>query len=128
MIAACSLFGGFSTSCKTPCILKVMPGRHSVSINQPGYQQERHEIQIIDSPVDVPRFTLRPLAGTLMLSSDPPGAAITLNGQSTSRTTPAQFNLPPGTYNVRLEKDGVQKSKSIEIKNGETTYQKIPLQ
>ena len=122
------LDGNSSTSCKTPCILSVMPGRHSVSVNQPGYQQERHEFQIIDSPVDVPRFTLRAMSGTLMLSSDPNGAAIFLNDRPTSKLTPAQLNLPPGNYNIRLEKDGVQKSQLIEIRNGETTYRKIPLQ
>jgi serine/threonine protein kinase len=126
--ATAVLDGNASVSCKTPCILSVLPGHHSVSINQPGFQQERREITIIDSPVDVPRVTLRTLAGTLMISSDPPGASITLNGQSTSKVTPSQFNLPPGTYNVRLEKNGLQKSISVDIKNGETTFQKIPLQ
>ena len=126
--ATAVLDGNAAVSCKTPCILSVLPGHHSVSINQPGYQQERREIAIIDSPVDVPRVTLRTLAGTLMISSDPPGASITLNGQSTSKVTPSQFNLPPGTYNVRLEKNGLQKSISVDIKNGETTFQKIPLQ
>jgi serine/threonine protein kinase len=126
--ATAILDGDPSASCKTPCILSVLPGHHSVSINQPGYQQERREINIIDSPVDFPRVTLRTLAGTLYISSDPPGASITLNGQSTSKVTPSQLNLPPGTYNVRLEKNGVQKSISVEIKNGETTFQKIPLQ
>jgi len=126
--ATAILDGNPSVSCKTPCILSVMPGHHSVSINQPGYQQERREINIIDSPQDVPRVTLRSLAGTLMISSDPPGASITLNGQSTSKVTPSQFNLPPGTYDVRLEKNGLQKSISVDIKNGETTFQKIPLQ
>ena len=126
--ATAVLDGNPSVSCKTPCILSVLPGHHSVAINQPGYQQERREITIIDSPVDVPRVTLRSLAGTLYISSDPPGASITLNGQATSKVTPFQFNLPPGTYNVRLEKNGLQKSISIEVKNGETTFQKIPLQ
>ena len=126
--ATAILDGNPSVSCKTPCLLSVLPGHHSVSINQPGYQQERREIQIIDSPVEVPRISLRSQAGTLMITSDPAGAAISLNGQPTSKITPAQFNLPPGTYNVRLEKNGLQKSTSIEIRNGETTYQKIPLQ
>lgn len=126
--ATAVLDGDPSTSCKTPCVLKVMPGRHTVTISQPGYQQERREIPIIDSPVDVPMITLRAQTGTLMLTSDPVGAAIFLNDQPTSKTTPAQINLPPGTYTVRLEKNGVQKSKSIEIRNGETTFQKIPLQ
>jgi hypothetical protein len=78
--------------------------------------------------VDVARVTLRSQAGTLMVSSTPDGAAIFLNDRPTSKTTPAQFNLAPGTYNVRLEKNGLRKSESIEIHNGETTYRKIPLQ
>jgi serine/threonine protein kinase len=126
--ATAILDGDPSVSCKTPCLLSVVPGQHSVSINQPGYQQERRSFQIIDSPVEVPRITLRSQAGTLMITSDPPGATISLNGQATSKITPAQFNLPPGTYHVQLEKNGLQKSTSIDIKNGETTYQKIPLQ
>jgi serine/threonine-protein kinase len=126
--ATAMLDGDPSVSCKTPCILSVMPGRHTVSINQPGYQQESREVVITDSPVDVARVTLRSQAGTLMVSSTPDGAAIFLNDKPTSKTTPAQFNLAPGTYNVRLEKNGLWKSESIEIHNGETTYRKIPLQ
>src|SRR5579863_5296238 len=49
--ATAILDGDPGTACKTPCILNVMPGRHSVSISQAGYQQERRDIQIIDSPV-----------------------------------------------------------------------------
>jgi len=126
--ATAVLDGNPSVSCKTPCILNVLPGHHTVSIDEQGYQRERREFTIIDSPYDIPRVTLRSLAGTLYISSDPPGASITLNGQATSKVTPFQFNLPPGTYNVRLEKNGVQKSISVDVKNGETRFQKIPLQ
>lgn len=126
--ATAVLDGNPSASCKTPCVLSVMPGRHSVTISHPGYQQERREIQIIDSPVDVPLITLHAQTGTLMLASDPNGATIFLNDKPTSKTTPAQFALAPGTYRVRLEKNGTQKSESIEIRNGETTFRKIPLQ
>jgi len=126
--ATATLDGDPGATCKTPCLMTVMPGHHSIAIAQSGYQPERREFTIIDSPVEVARVTLRTLSGTLMISSDPPGASITLNGQATSKATPAQFNLPPGSYNVRLEKDGIQKSVSIEVKNGETTYQKLALQ
>ena len=66
-----------------------------------------------------------------------PGAQVTLTNTGTGFQTANKANpageylfefLPPGTYKVRLEKNGVQQSKSIEIRNGETTYQKIPLQ
>jgi len=126
--ATAVLDGDPSTSCNTPCILNVMPGHHTVTVSLPGYQQVRRDINITDSPEDVPKFILHSQAGTVYVSSDPTGAAIFLNGQPTSQITPFHFTLPPGTYNVTLEKNGIQKSKSIEIKNGETTYQKIPLQ
>ena len=126
--ATAVLDGDPSTSCKTPCVLKVMPGRHTVTINEQGYQQERREISIIDSPVDVPLVTLRAQGGTLMLSSVPDGAAIFLNGEPTSKSTPARFNLKPGTYTVLIEKNGIQKSKTIEIHDGVTEFQRIPLQ
>jgi tRNA A-37 threonylcarbamoyl transferase component Bud32 len=117
-----------AVSCKTPCMLNVMPGRHMVSLRQEGYQQESREIQITDSPIEVPMVTLRTQAGTLMLTSVPGGAAIFLNDKSIERTTPATLSLAPGTYNVRVEKDGLRKSQSIEIHNGGTSYLKIPLQ
>jgi len=68
------------------------------------------------------------LHGTLMVSSEPPGATIFLNDKPIRKTTPAQLSVPPGTYNVRVEKDGLRKSQSAEVRNGETKYIKIPLQ
>jgi serine/threonine protein kinase len=117
-----------AVSCKTPCNLSVLPGLHAVSVNQSGYQQESREIRIIDSPIEVPLITLRAHGGTLMVTSDPVGATIFLNDKPAQKTTPAQINLVPGTYSVRVEKGGLRKSESVEIRNGETRYLKIPLQ
>ena len=115
-------------SCKTPCILAVPPGRHTLTLRQDGYQQESREIRIIDSPIEVPMVSLRPHAGTLMVTTDPAGASIFLNDRQVPQKTPAQISLAPGTYSVRVEKDGVRKSNNVEIRNGETRYLKIPLQ
>ncbi len=117
-----------AASCKTPCILNVMPGRHTVSVSEAGYQQESREIRIIDSPIEVPSITLRAHGGTLMVTSVPVGAAIFLNDKPTQKITPAQLSVVPGTYNVRVEKDGTRKSESVDIRNGETRYLKIQIQ
>jgi len=117
-----------AVSCKTPCVLNVMPGRHALALNADGYHRESREIRITDSPVEVPMVTLRVNAGTLMLTSAPGGAAIYLNDKLIPQTTPTQLSLAPGTYNVRVEKNGIRKSESVEIRNGETSYIKIPLQ
>jgi serine/threonine protein kinase len=117
-----------AASCKTPCVLTVMPGRHTLALNSDGYHRESREIRITDSPVEVPMVTLRVHAGTLMLTSAPGGAAIYLNDKLIPQTTPTQLSLAPGTYNVRVERNGIRKSESVEIRNGETSYIKIPLQ
>jgi len=117
-----------AVSCKTPCMLNVMPGRHTVTLNQEGYQRESREIRISDSPIEVPMVNMRAHAGTLMVTSNPNGAAIYLNDKLIPQLTPAQLSLPPGNYNVRVEKNGVRKSDSIEIHNGVTSFLKIPLQ
>src|SRR5436190_2558275 len=115
-------------SCKTPCLLRVMPGRHTVTLNLDGYGRESREIRITDSPIEVPQVTLRVHAGTLMLSSTPSGAAIYVNDKLIPQTTPAQLSLAPGTHTVRVEKNGIRQSESVDIQNGVTSYLKIPLQ
>jgi serine/threonine-protein kinase len=117
-----------AVSCKTPCMLNVLPGRHTITLNQDGYQRESREIRIIDSPVELPTVTLRAQSGTLMLTSTPAGAAIFVNDKPYAQITPTQLSLAPGTYNVRVEKNGVQKSKAIEIQNGVTNFINISLQ
>ena len=116
------------TSCQTPCVLQAAPGRHSVSVTLAGFQHERREIQVGGSPVDLPAMNMRVSGGILMLSSAPPGAAVFVNDRRTSQTTPARLNLPPGTYNIAVEKDGKRKSESVEITNDGTRYLRIPLE
>ena len=126
--ATATLDNNPAASCKTPCILAVAPGRHTIALQQDGYQQESREIRIIDSPIEVPMVSLRAHTGTLMLTSEPAGAAIFLNDKPMPQKTPAQISLAPGSYSVRVERGGLRKSDTIEIHNGETRYLKIPLQ
>jgi hypothetical protein len=114
-------------SCQTPCFLEARPGRHTVSIRMPGYQQERREVVVRESPEDLPLVTLRRQAGTLMLASTPPGARITINGRLRSEVTPARLDLAPGAYTVIVEKDGMRKTLQVEIRNGVTKYQPVQL-
>ena len=117
-----------ATSCKTPCMLNVLPGRHSITLSRDGYTRESREIHIIDSPIELSMVTLHAASGTVMVSSTPAGAAIFVNDKLIPQTTPAQLNLPPGTYSVRVEKNGQRKTESVAIENGETKFLKIPLQ
>jgi len=49
---------------------------------------------------------LRKTPAVLVLHSDPPGAAIRLNGQPGAGATPIEITVPPGEHNVELSADG----------------------
>ena len=92
----------------------------------PGYQIERHEFQMGNGPQEMAPMILRTAGGTLMLTSDPVGATVLVNGKRTDMVTPAQIPLALGTYVIAVEKDGRQASEKIEIRNG-INFRKIPL-
>jgi hypothetical protein len=63
-----------------------------------------------------------------MLTSVPPGAAVFINDRKWPENTPAQIGLAPGTYTVAVERDGKRVSERVQIRNGTTTYLRMPIQ
>ena len=118
---------GNGATCTTPCTLQVAPGMHSISIRREGFQEERREVRVGSEAQEVPLVSLRQAAGTLMITTTPAGATITINGKVQNQTTPAQISLPPDTYTVMVEKNGSKAVDRVEIRNGNTNFVKIPL-
>ena len=115
------------TACTTPCSMEAAPGRHTIGIAKQGYDVERRDVEVGSSPVELPAVVLRAVQGTLMLTSQPEGAAVLVNGKRYTQSTPAQINLAPGTYSITVEwKDGKQSTRAVEIRNG-INYQKFLL-
>lgn len=52
--------------------------------------------------VEARAAALRATPGHLTVSSTPPGARISLDGQDTGEVTPAEFDLPPGSHVILL--------------------------
>jgi sugar/nucleoside kinase (ribokinase family) len=100
----------------------------AVGDDEPGYEIEHREVDIGSSPFDLPAVVLRAPGSTLYLSSEPSGASISINGRKLSEVTPARIPLPPGTYNVTVEKNGKQSTQSVEVQNGRLNLLKIPLE
>ena len=115
------------TECRAPCSLNAAPGHHTIAVTLPGYGIEHRDIDVGTGPMELPPVILRAFGGTLLLSSDPPGASIQVNGRKLSQLTPAQINLSPGTYNITVEKDGRQGSKEVQVRNGVLNYLKVTL-
>ena len=107
------------TACTTPCTLEASPGRHTVEIKKSGYDVERREVDVSSSGLELPAVVLRSVLGTLMLTSDPTGAAVLVDGKRQPQLTPAQIQLAAGSYSITVEwKDGKQATRTVQIKDG----------
>jgi hypothetical protein len=125
--AIATLDGQLDTACTTPCTLEAAPGRHSLELAKSGYDVERRDVDVGSSGVELPAVVLRSVQGTLMLSSDPAGATVLVNGKRQPQVTPAQIQLAPGSYSVTVEwKDGKQATRTVQIKDG-INFQKFLL-
>ena len=114
------------TACTTPCTLEATPGRHSLELVKSGYDVERRDVDVGSSGMELPAVVMRPAQGTLMVSSDPTGAAVLVNGKRQPQVTPAQIQLPPGSYDVTVEwKDGKQATRTVQINKDDIKFQKF---
>ena len=124
--ANATLDGNGAITCSTPCSLSAAPGRHTLTFSMPGYQLERREILVASGTLEVAPVVLKAAGGTLMLTSDPVGAAISINGKRIDMVTPAQIPLALGTYTVTIDKDGRQITEKVDLRNG-INYLKLQL-
>jgi hypothetical protein len=104
-----------SQSCRTPCMVHTMPGLHNLTISQAGYENEYREIRVGDTAQDIPPITLRKPSGTLMLTTNPPGATVRVDGRLIQQVTPAQITLPPGNYAITVERAGKTQTQRVEV-------------
>jgi serine/threonine-protein kinase len=124
--ATATLEGQPDATCVTPCALDALPGRHTIAFALPGYDVERREVEVGSGPIELPAVIMRTRGGTLMLSSDPPGASILVNGKKRAEVTPAVIALAPGSYKITVEKNGRQRTEPVEMQNGIVTL-RVPL-
>jgi hypothetical protein len=115
-----------SQACRTPCIVHAMTGVHHLTISQAGYENEYREIRVGDTAQDVPPITLRKPSGTLMLTTNPPGASVRVDGRLIPQMTPAAIVLPPGSYSITVEKGGQSRTQQVEIQQS-LVYLRIPM-
>ncbi len=116
------------TACDTPCVILATPGSHFVSLTLANYEKEIQRFRITDSRVDLPLVTLRPEGGTLLLSTVPAGANVFVDDQLKGSVTPAQILLPAGTHSIKVALNGMRKTVTVKITNGNTTHETIILQ
>jgi serine/threonine-protein kinase len=122
--ASAMLDGRVDAVCNTPCQLDAAPGRHVISLKLAGYFPETREFSVGSGPLELPIVVMHAPTGTLMLTSTPSGATVSVNGKQTGKTTPAQIALAPGNYRITVERDGHQATQNVEVHGG-ISYLKI---
>ena len=100
---------GFRTGLSTPFTFKnISDGPHRIMVSKPGYIPQERTINLLYTPIPIPStnisFVLEEYPnGFLKVASDPPGAAITLDGRDTGEVTPMIFSsIPIGLHSVTV--------------------------
>jgi len=107
---------------RTPITIQRIPaGRRIVTIKMPGYADWTDDVLIEPGKISQVSATLK-LAGTLQVSSSPPGAKVYLDGKDIGVTPLSNSGVPEGTHNLSVELFGYKPWQGIvEILPRQTT-------
>lgn len=103
-------------SCTAPCSLSLTAGRHTLLANLDGFATARRIFYI---PVDKNIFVMLPKSeGVLLVSSEPTGATVNVDGKSAG-TTPVTLRLAAGAHRVSVWDGNRWHDESIQISSDE---------
>ena len=95
---------------KTPAVLMLEPGSHTVTLKKDGFIDDVYLITVpYSGEGSSDRFLkaiTEPELPIILVSSEPSGAAIYINGLPSGKYTPRYFEIQPGEHLVRVEKSG----------------------
>jgi hypothetical protein len=121
--------GAAVSDCRTPCRFEELaPGRYTMDLELDGYRAIKRILQVRAGNISTERLTLQPLASSLVVSSKPAGATVSVNGTRQPQVTPATLPLSPGHYSIVVEKSGFERyTTSVDLKNDTVTHVDVEL-
>ncbi len=117
--------GRTSSAWVTPFNLTgLLPGQHSVTISRPGYTSETRNIEVASGSKSFMSVQLAQVSPTAAVNSDPPGAAVWMDGRDTGRVTPAQIPVDkPGNHSFVFKKQGyLDETITVNLQMGQTSH------
>ena len=104
----------------TPFVVVDVPvGIHKLTFTKIDYLSERREIEVGPGKSNY-SVSLTAAGATLRISSEPKGAWITVDGNDTGRTTPAELQVASGEHRIFLSLDGYRPaSVSAKVQDGQ---------
>lgn len=91
--------------CKVPCTLDLPPGSHVLFFDQRLFQSKELTIDVVADRVLEVDTVLEPLTGSLLVSTDEPGALVRVDGLARG-FSPAILTLPVGVHDLAVELEG----------------------
>ncbi len=92
-------------------------GRHALTLQLSGY---RPYPRVFNVPQDGDVFLkLSKTTGTLNVASLPTGASIEINGKVQSERTNASFQLAPGSYHIKVARNGASLDFDVQLRDDE---------
>jgi serine/threonine protein kinase len=102
---------------KTPLTLENVPfGTHEVAVRLKGHDRVNRTVEVKSSDAVKVEAELTELPGALVVTSEPSGAKLKLNGEVKGNTPQTISGLKAGEYSLSLSKDGynvVQEKKAV---------------
>ncbi len=100
------------SSCVTPCSVPLPGGRHTLTATMDGFGIARRIFNVpADNSVFIPMVKSE---GVLVLSSNPPGAEVNVDGRDAGRT-PLTLHLSAGTHNVNVWDGSKWRNQTVEV-------------
>ncbi|HWZ91531.1 MAG TPA: TonB-dependent receptor, partial [Polyangiaceae bacterium] len=99
-----------NVACTVPCTASLAPGNHSASVSKAGFRSTEIPFSLAAHQSIVVKARLEPLVGSLVLSTDEPGALIQVDGRARG-FTPAILTVTAQTHQVSLSLKGFRTEK-----------------
>jgi len=122
---------GAKQSGQTPVVLPLAPGQYNLVLRLQGYEPYSGSIQVrdIQTPLNI-ELTERSATRVAwaQVNSNPKGAEIIVDGNSTGQFTPSRIQVPTGLHTVTLKLSGYQPAKrTFQASEGGTVTVDLPL-
>jgi hypothetical protein len=92
---------------KTPLSISgLSAGVYTLTFSRFGFVEQTSQVRVEGGKISEVTATLRPMTGTLVVNSTPPGARVLLDGTEAGLSPVVLENISAGNHSVTLEKDG----------------------
>ena len=113
---------------RSPDVIATKKPKVTLEIEKEGYKPEKFVVFLKDAKT-VKSYVLESLGKTIRIRSDPPGAAVFLDGRDTGKVTECELvRVLYGSHRLMLEKDGYADwEEELTISDGSDAYSKTAM-